>query len=74
MKAPDALPELDQLDVTELRALVRAYHNTLISVITDNNNFSAAQEKGNQIWAGQVNTRLAALFNAFNERDRSELQ
>jgi hypothetical protein len=40
--------------------------STLHAVVTDNNAFSAAQEKGNRIWARQVNGRLLALFETFN--------
>lgn len=69
------LPELDNLSADELRALVRAYHATLQAVIHDNNAWNAALEKGQQIWSGQVNSRLAALFETFNPtKDRTDLQ
>ncbi len=71
----DNLPELDALDADELRALVRAYHATLQAVILDNNAFSTARQQSNQIWSRQVNSRLAALFEAFTTTpDRADLQ
>ena len=56
------LPELDAIDdPDELLQLVRLYHATLIAVITENNSFSLALQKGGAIWTHRTNEHLGAL-------------
>ncbi|MEJ0012895.1 MAG: hypothetical protein WDM94_09755 [Bauldia sp.] len=70
MEEKTELPDIDHLTIDELRAVVHAQHETIRAIVADNNAFSTYQEKGNQIWARQVNSRLSALFEAFNHPDK----